>query len=229
MKSAAAEISKSASLMRQARNRIQRTMSKLCARTLNSSAVRRSPRSEDGQTAAWFVSTEGANSRAAGEKGRHEMGASWLIGDSSVAILSAAIGGCLLLAACSSPPLMPYSVDTPPVVLTPVSEAGVRDRRGRFREIYCAVLESHGPTLPDYRTCEVALNRVGNEPAGTGRPVDLGRSKRHLIAVFVSGIGYACFERWLRSPNTVIEHLRRFGYDAVQLKVDALSSSEKNA
>jgi hypothetical protein len=157
------------------------------------------------------------------------MRASWPIGYSQMAILSSAIAGCLLLAGCSSPPLMSYSADTPPLVLTPASQAGVQDRRGRFREIYCAVLESHGPTLPDYRTCEVALNRVGNEPAGTGRPVDLGRSKRHLIAVFVSGIGYACFERWLRSPNTVIEHLRRFGYDAVQLKVDALSSSEKNA
>ena len=124
---------------------------------------------------------------------------------------------------------MPYSADTPPVVLTPVSEARVRDRRGRFREIYCAVLESHGPTLPDYRPCEAALNRVGSEPAGTGRPVDLGPSKRHLVAAFVPGIGYACFESWLRPPGTVTAHLRRFGYDGIMLKVDALSSSENNA
>jgi hypothetical protein len=124
---------------------------------------------------------------------------------------------------------MPYSADTPPLVLASASEAGVQDRRGRFREIYCAVLESHGPTLPDYRPCEAALNRVGSEPAGTGRPVELGLSKRRLIAAYVSGIGYACFERWLRSSGTVIEHLRRFGYDAVQLKVDALSSSKNNA
>jgi hypothetical protein len=157
------------------------------------------------------------------------MRASWPIGYSRVAIVSSAIAGCLLLAACSSPPLMQYSADTPPLVLASASEAGVQDRRGRFREIYCAVLKSHGPTLPDYRPCEAALNRVGNEPAGTGRPVDLGPSKRRLIAAFVSGIGYACFERWLRSPGTVIKHLRRFGYDAVQLKVDALSSSENNA
>ena len=157
------------------------------------------------------------------------MAASWLIGDSSVAIRSLAIAGCLLLAACSSPPLMPYSADTPPVLLTPASEAGVQDRRGRFREIYCAVLESHGPTLPDYRPCEAALNRVGSEPAGTGRPVDLGPSKRHLVAALVPGIGYACFENWLRPPGTVTAHLRRFGYDGIMLKVDALSSSENNA
>jgi dienelactone hydrolase len=124
---------------------------------------------------------------------------------------------------------MPYSADTPPLVLAPASEAAVQDRRGRFREIFCAVLESHGHALPDYRPCEAALNRVGNEPASTGQPVDLGPSKRRLIAAEVPGIGYACIEGWLRMPGTVTEHLRRFGYDAVQLKVDALSSSENNA
>jgi len=124
---------------------------------------------------------------------------------------------------------MPYSADTPPLVLAPASQEAVQDRRGRFREIFCAVLESHGHTLPDYRPCEAALNRVGNEPGGTGQPVDLGPSKRRLIAAEVSGFGFACVENWLGGPGPVTEHLRRFGYDAVQLKVDALSSSENNA
>jgi dienelactone hydrolase len=125
--------------------------------------------------------------------------------------------------------MMPYSADTPPLVLAPASEAGVRDRRGRFREIFCAVLESHGHVLPDYRSCEAALTRVGSEPAGTGQPVDLGPSKLRLIAAEVPGFGDACFKSWLRGPGTVTEYLRRGGYDSVQLKVDALSSSENNA
>jgi hypothetical protein len=124
---------------------------------------------------------------------------------------------------------MPYSADTPPLVLAPASQMGVQDRRGRFREIYCSVLEAHGHTLPDYRPCEVALTRVGSEPAGTGTPVDLGPSKRRLIAAVVPGIGYACFEHWLNPPGTVTQHLRQFGYDAVQLKVDAMSSTGNNA
>ena len=114
-------------------------------------------------------------------------------------------------------------------MLVPASLVGVQDQRGRFREIYCAVLEEHGHALPDYRPCQDALTRVGTEPAGTGKPVDLGPSKRRLVAAVVPGIGYECFEPWLNPPGSVGQHVRQFGYDAVLLKVDALSSSENNA
>jgi hypothetical protein len=151
------------------------------------------------------------------------------IGGSRAAILLSAIAGCVALASCASSPLMPYSTDTAPLVLAPASQAGVQDARGRFREIYCAVLDSRGRALPDYRPCNAALTRVGTEPGGTGRPVDLGPSKRHLIAALVPGIGYECFKPWLSPPDTVTQHVRQFGYDAVQLKVDALSSTGNSA
>ena len=148
---------------------------------------------------------------------------------SHLAIVSSVVAACISLSGCARPPLMPYSTDTPPLMLAPVFQAGVQDRRGRFREIYCAVLEARGPSLPDNRPCEDALTRVGTEPAGTGRPVDLGPSKRRLVAALVPGIGYECFAPWLEPPGTVTQHLRQFGYDAVLLKVDALSSSKTNA
>ncbi len=91
------------------------------------------------------------------------------------------------------------------------------------------MLEARKQALPDHRPCEDALTRVGHEPPGTGRFVDLGPSKRHLVAAWVAGIGYECFEPWLEPPGTVGQHVRRFGYDAVQIKVDALSSSKNNA
>lgn len=147
----------------------------------------------------------------------------------SVAIAPLAVAACVALGACAAPPLMPYSTDTPPLVLAPASEAGVEDGRGRFREIYCAVLEARGRGLPDYRPCEEALTHIGVEPASTGRPVDLGPSKRRLIAAVVPGIGYECFESWLDPPGTVAQHVRQFGYDALRLKVDALSGTENNA
>jgi hypothetical protein len=136
---------------------------------------------------------------------------------------------CALLGACTSSPLLPYSTETPPLALVPASQAGVIDKRGRFREIYCAVLDAHGPGLPDYRPCEEALTRLGAEPTGNGKPVDLGPSRRHLIAVLVPGIGYDCFKRWLDPPGTVVTHLRQFGFDGTLLDVDALSSTSNNA
>jgi hypothetical protein len=140
--------------------------------------------------------------------------------------LAAAV--CALLGACASEPLIPYSANTPPLVLVPASQAGVQDARARFRETYCAVLSARGE-LPDHRPCEEALTRVGTEPGGSGKPVDLGPSKRRLIAAVVPGIGYECFEPWLRPPGTAIKHVQQFGYDAMFLKVDALSSSATNA
>jgi hypothetical protein len=124
--------------------------------------------------------------------------------------------------------LVPYSADTPPLVRVPAANAGIQDKRGRFREIYCAVLQARRD-LPDLRPCDDALTRVGAEPAGTGKPVDLGPSKRRLVAAAVPGIGYECFEPWLQNPNAGVQHVRQFGFDATWVQVDALSGSEHNA
>lgn len=140
-----------------------------------------------------------------------------------------AIAASLVAAGCSTKPLIPYSAETPPLALVPATQAGVQDKRARFREIYCAVLQARGNEVPDGRPCEEALSRIGSEPAGTGKPVDLGSSKRGLIAAIVAGIGYECFKAWLQTPGTTASHVRRFGYDMVQLDVDALSSSTSNA
>ncbi|HEY5780954.1 MAG TPA: hypothetical protein VIT66_03650, partial [Lysobacter sp.] len=132
---------------------------------------------------------------------------------------------CLALGACATTSHgVPYSTD-----VAPDTYAGLQDKRGRFRETFCAVLEAHGHELPDYRSCDQALTRVGDEPAGTGKPVDLGPSKRHLVAALVPGIGYECFEKWLQSPGTAAQHVRQYGYDLTTLKIDALSGIETNA
>jgi hypothetical protein len=144
-----------------------------------------------------------------------------------VSTLLFAVAVCLALAACGAP-LVPYSTDTPPLVLVPAVQAGVIDERARFREIYCAVLEAR-TGLPDYRRCEEALTRVGEEPPGTGQPVDLAPSRRRLVAAIVLGLGFDCIEEWLEPTGSVAEHLRRYGYDQVLLKVDALSSTANNA
>ncbi|MGB5603023.1 MAG: hypothetical protein WBO14_11345 [Gammaproteobacteria bacterium] len=104
-----------------------------------------------------------------------------------------ALATSIILSACSSTPLSPYTEDAPPLILVPATQAGVEDKRGRFREIFCAVLEARGETLPDYRPCDDALTRVGIEPDGTGERVELGASKRGLVTLHVPGVGWDCF------------------------------------
>lgn len=135
----------------------------------------------------------------------------------------------LSLAACSGKPLVPYTTDAVPLALLPAEQAGIRDDRGRFREISCAVLDTHGRSLPHYRDCEDALVRVGEEPAGSGTAVDLGPSQRRLVMALVPGIGWECFEDWLDYENEFAGHLAGFGYDSEVLDVDGLSGTENNA
>jgi len=143
--------------------------------------------------------------------------------------LTIAVVASIFVSGCSSKPLSPYMEDSPPLILVPAVQAGVEDQRGRFREIFCAVLEGRGPALPDYRPCDEALARVGAEPQGTGKSVELGLSKRKLVAVIVPGIGWDCFANWLDLENTAKTHIHHFGFNAVILKVDGLSSASNNA
>jgi hypothetical protein len=135
----------------------------------------------------------------------------------------------VFISACSTKPLIPFTTDTAPLIMVPATQAGVVDKRGRFREIYCKVLESRGETFPDFRTCKEALTEVGVEPSGTGEKVELGQSKRGLIAAIVPGLGFDCFEKWIDLKGSIGSHIRQFGYDSTVIKVDSLSSSQHNA
>lgn len=142
-------------------------------------------------------------------------------------VLTAAIA--VLLAACSGKPIVPYTTDAAPQALLPVTRAGIDDKRGRFREVVCAVMEDHGRDLPHYRPCDVALVRVGKEPPGTGAAVDLGASRRKLVAAFVPGVGWECIQDWMNYQNEFAEHIGQFAYDSHVLKVDGLSGTDNNA
>lgn len=133
------------------------------------------------------------------------------------------------MAGCAGKPLVPFSIDPPPLVLLPAEQAGIADSRGRFREIACAVLESHGRELPNYRPCDEVLQRVGQERGATGEPVELTRSDSNLTAAFVPGVGWECIANWMSYEDEFAAHVDRFGYGSQVLAVDGLSGTATNA
>jgi hypothetical protein len=135
----------------------------------------------------------------------------------------------ILMSSCASKPLNPWTVDSPPLALVPIADAGISDERGRFREIFCAVLESRKDEWPDYRPCEEALTRVADEPAGLEQTVDLGPGRKDLLALIVPGVGWECVAEWLEVDKSVDTLMDSFGFGTESLSVDGLSSSAHNA
>jgi len=125
-----------------------------------------------------------------------------------------------LLGGCAMAPPVDFTIEVPP---------GVTDVRGRFGEIFCTVLQQHGPSLPDYRPCDEALSHIAASPPGPARPVDLGQSQRRLVAGVVPGIGYGCVADWLTTGPVARDHVRQFGYDVRMIEVGALSGTAVNA
>ena len=133
----------------------------------------------------------------------------------------------LLLSACVAvSPLIPHEFDGQPMVMLPASQVGVEDDRGRFREIFCSVLDERGDSVPDHRSCEEALTRLGTEPQGSGSAVNLGEARRPLSLGIVPGVGWGCFESWLELSRSGDKHISSFGYQAEIVEVDALSGEE---
>lgn len=135
----------------------------------------------------------------------------------------------LLAIGCRGKPLLPYSLDTPPLLLIPASQGNVTDGRGRFREIYCAIREDHGHMLPNDRPCEEVILRLAEEPAATGRPVHLGQARSRLRVLVVPGLFNECMRHKSDPYTYALDHLKEYGYKTGLIEVSGRSSSAHNA
>jgi pimeloyl-ACP methyl ester carboxylesterase len=136
-----------------------------------------------------------------------------------------------LLAGCSSTPVpeQPSVEQTRREVQAYIESERVVDERGRFREIYCSVLEERGNSVPDYRPCDEALRITGYEAGATGEPVNLGQTQSDYLFLMVPGLGWNCFADWMDLSGSAPKHVASFGYDFRMVPVDGLSSTKNNA
>ena len=139
------------------------------------------------------------------------------------------LAAALLVSACASIPEQDSMAVLTPTALPPELDAAVVDKRGRFREIACEVLETSGRDLPHYAPCEEVLRNFGEEGGATGAPVSQGKASRPYVAALVPGIGWECFENWLDIETAFDEYFARLGIRTTLMRVDGLSGSGRNA
>ena len=135
----------------------------------------------------------------------------------------------LVGSACSSRHESKSFIDISPLILTEASNANVQDGRGRFREIYCAIREHHGKSLPNDRPCNRVLHELRDEPQPTGEPVHLGDSYLNLRVIVVPGIFSECIADFISTFSDALEHLHSHGYRTDIIQVGGRSSSAFNA
>ncbi|GBD43380.1 hypothetical protein HRbin40_00853 [bacterium HR40] len=126
------------------------------------------------------------------------------------------------LAACSRP-MLPFDTETPPLVLAPARLAGIRDDRGRFREIVCDILAREG------EDCETRLWRMAAEPPGVGAEPGAGPLARRYRLLLVTGFGAQCFFHLVRAFEDAEARLAAMGAQLVHVPVTAFGSVRQNA
>jgi hypothetical protein len=146
-----------------------------------------------------------------------------------VSLLAIVLGLAGPLGACTPKPLLPFTTDTPPVLLaTAGPENGIEDRRGRFRQILCAVAADHGRNLADYRPCDEILWRLRDEPAEPDRPTYLGPPRLPLRILIVGGLAAECVTGYVSTLPFALQHLNRLGYRTDVLPVSGLGGTGYN-
>jgi len=144
----------------------------------------------------------------------------------ATAALAVAMAGCT--------PSLRLSNDTPPLILTPATSAGLVDGRGRFRETLCAIDAVRGYYRD--RACNSLLHRLNGEPPPSGKPVALGVSPVKLRIRIVPGIFGECAEDLATPFLDAVRpkpgkgyDLGQFGFDVAAFRVSGRASSQHNA
>ena len=139
-----------------------------------------------------------------------------------------ALMAIMVLSGCASKAARPVT-DSSALVITPVSQTGIRDQRAEFRNIFCTVLEARSAEQDREETCDDRLLRLSDESPRMQAPVDLGASKQAFTVIFIAGLYSDCVEQTNQARTQFKEYLARFGYHFETLRVSGISSTESNA
>ena len=106
-----------------------------------------------------------------------------------------------------------------------LSTASIVDGRGRFREMFCALMQERAAQ----GSCHEALVHTPDEPPPSGMPVDLSPSRAGLTVLYVPGLWADCLGATALTVTQIGDYLARFGYGFARVNVSGVASSRWNA
>jgi hypothetical protein len=134
----------------------------------------------------------------------------------------------MALCGCASTHRVP-ATDSSALVMVPANQAGIRDRRSPFRNVFCTVLEARASENNAVYACEDWLVRLPDEPLLPDAPLTLDVSKQAITVLLVPGFASDCVDETKQAKTQFKDYLARFGYHVDRLRVSGISSSESNA
>jgi len=133
-----------------------------------------------------------------------------------------AVGGC-------ATPRAVTLTDSTALIMAPANQAGIRDRRSEFRDVFCSVLSAHAEQDVTGDGCDHWLVRLADEPRHSPVKPDLRASKQAITVLFVPGFASDCVDETKQTRTDFKDSLARAGYDFQRVQVSGISSSEENA
>jgi hypothetical protein len=136
-----------------------------------------------------------------------------------------------MLSSCATRPVSLSPEIVAPSALLPIVEGGIRDGRGRFREIYREVLAAQCPKLPTGAPCDdrASLWRLADEPPGTGSPISTRPTQGAFRVVIVPGFLAECVAEKSTAFGDARGRLEEIGYQTDYIQTRGRQGSAGNA
>lgn len=152
-----------------------------------------------------------------------------MIDHSRFMVAVACIAALAPLSACVTPPTPSEIADTPPVVLTPITQTQIIDDRARFRVLFCRLLHESQPQDASSRDCGFWLYKLGNEPDPSPSASVASPVAPRLRLVILPGIFGECVQNSVTVFGDALANLKKIGYRSTIIPVRGRASSHYNA
>ncbi len=135
-----------------------------------------------------------------------------------------------MLVSCVGRPVSRLPEDIAPSILLPITEGGIIDGRGRFREIFRNTLSSQGARPAEGPWDESAtLWKLPGEPPPTGKPTPIGPSRGAFRVVIVPGLLAECVADKSTAFADARVQLEEIGYKTDYIQTGGRRGSAHNA